>query len=198
MTCSCKYISYSCTALSREKTLGFTPVKVGILLLYFYPLIFVSASALAACDAISLWAWWKAFLFFVLVGITAKGCFAFSSHALNSTTSMDIFSAALASNGFTIAVTPFDSSNCFKLDFVLPEPGEHQLEMGIAEVMNGSVTFIDNASTPVTVEVLQREGEWAFEWQHPHSVDLRLIRLYTPQHVTLEVMYVLDDPWNKT
>lgn len=72
---------------------------------------------------------------------------------------MDIFSAALTSNGFTIAVTPFDSSNCFKLDFVLPEPGEHQLEMGIAEVMNGSVTFIDNASTPVTVEVLQREGE---------------------------------------
>ena len=98
-------------------------------------------------------------LFFVLVGITAKGCFAFSSHALNSTTSMDMFSAALASNGFTIAMTPFDSSNCFKLDFVLPEPGEHQLEIGIAEVMNGSVTFIGNASTPVTVGVLQREGE---------------------------------------
>lgn len=97
--------------------------------------------------------------FFVLVGITAKGCFAFSSHALNSTTSMDMFSAALASNGFTIAMTPFDSSNCFKLDFVLPEPGEHQLEIGIAEVMNGSVTFIGNASTPVTVEVLQKEGE---------------------------------------
>ena len=106
----------------------------------------------------------KGSLFFVHAGITAKGCFTFSSsHALNSTNSLDLFSAALISNGLAIAATPFDSSNCFKLDFVLPEPGKHQLEISIAEVMNGSVTIIGNASTPVIVEVLQREGEH-LEW----------------------------------
>ena len=106
----------------------------------------------------------KGSLFFVHAGITAKGCFTFSSsHELNSTNSLDLFSAALISNGLAIAATPFDSSNCFKLDFVLPEPGKHQLEISIAEVMNGSVTIIGNASTPVTVGVLQREGEH-LEW----------------------------------
>ena len=105
----------------------------------------------------------KGSLFSIHAGITAKGCFAFSSHALNSTISLDLSSAALTSNGLTIGVTPFDSSNCFKLDFVLPEPGKHQLEIGIVEAMNGSATLIGNASTPVTVEVLQREGE-RLEW----------------------------------
>ena len=103
----------------------------------------------------------KSSLFSVHAGITAKGCFTFSlSYALNS---LDIFSAALTSNGLAIAVTPFDSSNCFELDFVLPKPGKHQLEIGIAEVMNGSVTLIGNASILVTLEVLQREGE-LLEW----------------------------------
>ena len=89
-------------------------------------------------------------------GITAEGCFL---PLYENATNLQTLSAAVTSSGLTIAVSPIDNTSCFKIEFVLPNTGKHELEIRMVEVMNGSVTPIGNESVLVTVVVKQRDSK---------------------------------------
>ena len=76
-----------------------------------------------------------------------------------NTTDLHTLSAAVTMSGLTIAVSPLDNMNCFKIEFMLSDPGKHELEIRMAEVVNGSVTPTGNGSILVAVEVQQRESK---------------------------------------